>query len=149
VDTLGQFLYALILFLMVLFLAWFSTRLLGQHWGAPRRGRALAMLEQIPAGRDRSIALVEVAGRVYLVGITPEAITLLDLITDPAVVADVRAAAAPPHRPPFPGALSASFPSLLRRVQGRPAENLPAGAPASSSLEEQLRRLRELSQAKK
>lgn len=154
-----QIAWSVILFGLVVFLAWLTTRLLGQQWGAGgRRGRALSIREQTPVGKDRSIALVEVAGRLYLVGITAQGITLLDLITDAAVVAQVQAAT-PPVPPLAMGGLLQSFPAILQRRMGRPDATAPGaqgegrpsaeGSPSLDPLADQLERLKSWRQAKK
>jgi flagellar protein FliO/FliZ len=151
-----QIAWSILLFALVVFLAWLTTRLLGQQWGAgARRGRALSIREQTPIGKDRSIALVEVAGRLYLVGITGQGITLLDLITDPATVAQVQAAT--PSVPPLAlGGMLQSFPALLQRRLGRPDGSAPREfgqgsepGTAVDTLAEQLERLKSWRQAKK
>jgi flagellar biosynthetic protein FliO len=146
VDVVVQIISSVLLFGLVVFLAWLTTRLLGQHWGAgPRRGRVLSIREQVPVGKDRSIALVEVGDRLYLVGATAQGITLLDLITDPALIAQVRAAT-PPVPPLALGRLVQSFPALLQRGLGRTTpeqvSDLQPGQPATQNLADQLERLK-------
>lgn len=125
-DVAIEILSAILLFGLVVFLAWLTTRLVGQQWGAgPRRGRALSVREQVPIGKERSISLVEVGDRLYVVGATPQGITLLDLITDPAVIAQVRAAT-PPNAPIQMGGLLTSFPALLQKgLGGAPTQPNP------------------------
>lgn len=152
-DVALQILSSILLFGLVIFLAWLTTRLLGQQWGAgPRRGRTLSVREQVPVGKDRTIALVEVGDRLYLVGSTAQGITLLDLITDPAVIEQVRAAN-PPVPPLALGGLVSSFPALLQRGLGRPAdppaEQLPSDQPGAESLTDQLERLKRWRNTKK
>lgn len=145
-DVVVQILSSVLLFGLVVFLAWLTTRLLGQQWGAgPRRGRTLSVREQVPVGKDRSIALVEVGDRLYVVGSTVQGITLLDLITDPAVIAQVRAAN-PPVQPLSVGGLLRPFPALLQKGLGGAAppasEPQSADQPFAASLTDQLERLK-------
>lgn len=147
-DVVLQILSSILLFGLVVFLAWLTTRLLGQQWGAgPRRGRTLNIREQVPAGKDRSIALVEVGDRLYLVGSTAQGITLLDVITDPALIAQVRAAN-PPVQPLAVGGLLQSFPALLAKGLGRspgsapPPTQAPGDQQGADSLTDQLERLK-------
>lgn len=146
VDVAVQILSSVLLFGLVVFLAWLTTRLLGQQWGAgPRRGRTLNVREQVPVGKDRSIALVEVGDRLYVVGSTAQGITLLDLITEPALIAQVRAAN-PPVQPLSVGGLLRPFPALLHKGLGgaptAPGSEGPADQAGAESLTDQLERLK-------
>lgn len=152
-DVGAQILYSVLLFGLVVFLAWLTTRLLGQQWGAgPRRGRTLSVREQVPVGKDRSIALVEVGDRLYVVGSTGQGITLLDIITDPALIAQVRAAN-PPVQPLSLSGVLRPFPSLMQKGLGAPAEPQTGAEaeaePFSVSLGSQLERLKSWKNAKK
>lgn len=152
-DVAVQILSSVLLFGLVVFLAWLTTRLLGQQWGAgPRRGRTLSVREQVPVGKDRSIALVEVGDRLYVVGSTAQGITLLDLITDPALIAQVRAAN-PPVQPLSMSGLLRPFPSLLQKGLGEsaqaPADSIAGDQPFAASLTDQLERLKTWKNAKK
>lgn len=152
-DVAVQIISSVLLFGLVVFLAWLTTRLLGQQWGAgPRRGRTLNVREQVPVGKDRSIALVEVGDRLYVVGSTGQGITLLDIITDPAVIAQVRAAN-PPVQPLTVSGLLRPFPGLLPKGMGAPAQEQTdaesTAAPFAASLSDQLDRLKNWQNAKK
>lgn len=152
-DVAVQILSSVLLFGLVVFLAWLTTRLLGQQWGAgPRRGRTMNVREQVPVGKDRSIALVEVGDRLYVVGSTGQGITLLDIITDPALIAQVRAAN-PPVQPLSVSGMLRPFPSLLQKGMGAPAEAQSGSdameEPFSASLSSQLERLKSWKNAKK
>jgi flagellar biosynthetic protein FliO len=150
---------ALFLFAVVLGLAWISTRFVATRMNAPARGRLLRVLEHVPAGRDRSIMLVEVGGKIYLVGATGEQIRLLDTIADAEAVQRIMERV--PETPAIPlGALIPdSFKAVLSRVmvpgapqspaqpEQQPAQaNQPAGAPVDEAerLQQQIERLRRI-----
>lgn len=146
------------LFGLVLVLAWLTTRFVGQRMGSPMGGSSLRVLQHIPAGRDRSIMLLEVGGRVYLLGITAHQVTLLDALDDPEVLERVLANVPAAGELPLTAALPRSFAEVLGRLTGRPNppkpgshESPPSGdaAPTDSSpetarLREQIERLRRM-----
>lgn len=149
-----EFFQALFLFSLVLVLAWLTTRLLGYRTFGAMRGRMVRVLEHVPAGRDRSIMLLEVGGRLYLVGATAEHISLLDAIDDPAVIERILAQAPSGAPAPLGVALPESFRETLERLRGgsgapqsSPQDQPPAPADNSAEiqrLEQQLERLRRL-----
>jgi flagellar biogenesis protein FliO len=152
-----QLLYALFLFGLVLVLAWLSTRLVGYRMGLGTRGRMVRVLEQVPAGRERMIMLLEVGGRIYLVGSTSDQISLIDAIDDPAVIERLLAHAPEAEAHPLPGALPVSFRDLLAKVrpfgqnqpqsqQPQPPADAAAAGEEERRLQEQLERLRRLQQ---
>jgi flagellar protein FliO/FliZ len=66
---------------LVVGLAFVALRLLGQRFLA--RGRNLRLREALSLGPNRLVALLEVAGKVYLLGVSPNRIEVLDEI-DPS-----------------------------------------------------------------
>lgn len=144
-----QLIQAFFLFVLVLVLAWLSTRLVGARFGLAMRGRLIRVLEHVPAGRDRSIMLLEVGGRLYLVGATAERISLLDAINDPAVMQRVMEQVPPGDANPLAAALPGSFKEMLEKVRGGvvgAAQPPRAGADDEEikRLEQQLERLRRM-----
>jgi flagellar protein FliO/FliZ len=145
-----ELLQAFFLFGLVLVLAWLTTRLAGTRMGLTMRGRLVRVLEHVPAGRDRSVMLLEVGGRLYLVGATAEQIRLLDRIEDAAVIERIMAQVPPQDGTPLGAVLPGTFKDLLDKLRG----GAPAGAgeapPAAVTsdeikrLEQQLERLRRL-----
>lgn len=147
------------LFGLVLVLAWLTTRFVGQRMGSPMGGSSLRVLQHLPAGRDRSIMLLEVGGRVYLLGITAQQVTLLDAIDDPEVLERVLANVPAAGELPLTAALPRSFAEVLGRLTGRAGpqkpgtnEAPPSGEPAAPTdsgpettrLREQIERLRRM-----
>ncbi|GGD68286.1 hypothetical protein GCM10010911_27570 [Paenibacillus nasutitermitis] len=68
---------ALVIGLIVLLIKWLSKK--NRGWG---NSRALRSLCGIPLGQNKSLQIVELSGRIYVVGVG-ENITLLDKIDDP------------------------------------------------------------------
>ncbi len=77
-------LFALFMVGLVLFLAWACTRGVGKgvllrgYGGASRR---LKVLERVALDREASLALVEICGRGYLLGVGPSEVTMLAQFT--------------------------------------------------------------------
>lgn len=155
-DDLFQVISALFLFGLVLVVAWWTTRLVGFSMNPRGRGRLIRVLENTPAGRDRSIMLIEVGGRVYLVGSAADQISLLDAIEDPAVIRRLLDGAEPAPANPLESLVPGSFRDFLKRVQAGQGGAAAAGAqpekqeaeagpaPAEERLKEQIERLRRL-----
>lgn len=61
-DYLG----ILIVFCAILFLAWLTTRLIGRRFAGDVRNRRMQVVETLPLGMDRSLLLVRVGQRHYL-----------------------------------------------------------------------------------
>jgi flagellar biosynthetic protein FliO len=61
-DYLG----ILIVFCAILFLAWLTTRLIGKRLGGDVRSRRMQVVETLPLGMDRSLMLVRVGQKHYL-----------------------------------------------------------------------------------
>ncbi|MDQ0059673.1 flagellar biosynthetic protein FliO [Paenibacillus harenae] len=68
---------AIVIVLIVLVIKWLSQR--NRAWGT---NRSLRSLGGIALGQNNSVQVVEIAGRIYIVGIG-ENITLLDKVVDP------------------------------------------------------------------
>lgn len=91
VEFLGSLVWvvvalAIVITLILLVIKWLSRR--NQLWGANRSMRSLG---GIALGQSSSMQVVEIAGRVYIVGVG-ETITLLDKWDDPEEAAAVIAA---------------------------------------------------------
>lgn len=66
----------LLLFILVLVLAWLCTRWLGGYYrtrGTP--GGTIRVLERTAIGPDRTLVIVRAGERVWLLGVTPQNIT--------------------------------------------------------------------------
>lgn len=73
----------LVIGLIVLLIKWLASR--NRGWGT---NRALRSLGGIPLGQNKSLQVVELSGRLYVVGVG-ESITLLDKIDDPDTAAAI------------------------------------------------------------
>lgn len=77
---------AIVITLIILVIKWLSRR--NQLWGANRSMRSLG---GIALGQNSSVQVVEIGGRVYIVGVGQQ-ITLLDKLADPDDAAELIAA---------------------------------------------------------
>ena len=81
-STLAYLLSLLAVFAFVVILAYFAARFLGGHFGRAMSDGSGRLLEHLPLGPKMSVCLVEIADRVFLLGVTEHNITLLSEIVD-------------------------------------------------------------------
>ena len=82
-STLAYLLSLFAVFAVVLVMAYFAARFLGGRFNAARMSASGGrILENLPLGPNRSVCTVEMAGRVFLLGVTDHNINLLGEITD-------------------------------------------------------------------
>ena len=75
-----------VIFAFVVGMAYLAARFLGGHFAKPMQGRGGRIISHLPLGPNRSVCVVEVAGRFLLLGVTEHEISLLAEITDPEEV---------------------------------------------------------------
>ena len=82
-STLAYLVSLLAVFGVVLVMAYFAARFIGGRFNAARLSASGGrILENLPLGPNRSVCTVEMAGRVFLLGVTDHNINLLGEITD-------------------------------------------------------------------
>lgn len=82
-STLAYLLSLFAVFAVVLVMAYFAARFIGGRFNAARLSASGGrVLENLPLGPNRSVCTVEMAGRVFLLGVTDHNINLLGEITD-------------------------------------------------------------------
>ena len=81
-STLAYVISLIAVFAIVLVMAYVFARLVGGKLNARMSGQTGKVLENLPLGPNRSVCIVEMAGRVFLLGITDNSINLLTEITD-------------------------------------------------------------------
>lgn len=68
----------LIGFVLVLAAAYWASRFMGKRYGALDRGNGyIQVLDRVSLGQDRALWIVKTAGKVLLVGVSPESIQLV------------------------------------------------------------------------
>ena len=82
-STIAYILSLLAVFAIVFLMAYIATKFLGGRFNARISGQGGRVLENLPLGPNRSVCIVEMADRVFLLGVTDQSITLLSEITDP------------------------------------------------------------------
>lgn len=76
--------WALVGVVLVLFLAYYLTKLYAKKFStALGNGRQMKVIDRIPVGKGSAIAVIDVAGRQYLVGVCENSITLLSELEEP------------------------------------------------------------------
>lgn len=81
-STLAYLVSLLVVFAFVLVMAYVASRYLGGRFAPTVAGDSGKVLENLPLGPNRSVCIVEIAGRVLMLGVAEQAITLLQEITD-------------------------------------------------------------------
>ena len=82
-STIAYVLSLLAVFAIVFLMAYIATKFLGGRFNARISGHGGRVLENLPLGPNRSVCIVEMADRVFLLGVTDQSITLLSEIIDP------------------------------------------------------------------
>ena len=82
-STIAYVASLVVVFLFVAGLAYYVSKILGGRFGRAVSGGG-RVLENLPLGPGRSACIVELAGRLLLLGVTEHSITLLGEIEDPA-----------------------------------------------------------------
>ena len=85
-STLAYLVSLFAVFGFVVVMAYFAARFLGGKFAQHITGNGGRILEHLPLGPNRSVCAVEIADRVFLLGVTEHSITLLSEITDPEEV---------------------------------------------------------------
>ena len=102
-------------FAFVVILAYFAARAFGKSSMRTLAARGGQVYLQLPLGPNRSVCVVELFGRVFVLGVTDANIHLITEIDDPETVEEIRAAA-----PAEGGVFHDQFGSLSDFVQKIP-----------------------------
>ena len=82
-STIAYLVSLFAIFVFVVGLAYFAARFLGGRFAQQKMGYGGHILSHLPLGPNRSVCIMEMAGRVFMLGVTEQSITLLTEITDP------------------------------------------------------------------
>lgn len=85
-STISYVFSLLVMFAVVLGLAYFTSRFLGQRMGKSVAPGDSKVVLSLPLGPNRGVSVVEVAGKYLVLGVTDHNINLLQEITDPAQI---------------------------------------------------------------
>ena len=89
-STIAYLFSLLFVFFFVAGLAYLVSKLMGHKLGGMQLSKTSKVLESLPLGTNRSLCVVEMAGKVMLVGVSEHSITLLREITDEIEIAKLR-----------------------------------------------------------
>ena len=78
---------AIFLFILVLLLAYLTTRWLGRRYGSQKAGGRIRILERTAIGPDRLLVIVRVEEKVWLLGVTSHQISSIGEL-DPELFED-------------------------------------------------------------
>lgn len=82
-----------IVFGVVVALAYFVSRFMGMKFGAARQGKVSQILDTVSLGPNRGLYVVDIAGKILLLGVTDHQIACLQEITDEMEIAKLRSLA--------------------------------------------------------
>lgn len=85
-STFAYLISLIAVFAVVVVMAYFAARFIGGRFNARMSTGGGRILENLPLGPNRSVCIVEMAGRVFLLGVTDGSITLLSEITDNGMI---------------------------------------------------------------
>ena len=88
-STLAYLLSLVAVFAVVVVMAYFTAKFIGGRFNARMATGGGRILENLPLAPNRSVCIVEIAGRVFLLGVG-ENISLLAEITDDTTVENLR-----------------------------------------------------------
>ena len=91
-STIAYVLSLLAVFAIVFLMAYIAAKFLGGRFNARISEHGGRVLENLPLGPNRSVCIVEMADRVFLLGVTDQSITLLSEILDPNEIERLRSA---------------------------------------------------------
>jgi flagellar protein FliO/FliZ len=89
-STLAYLLSLVAVFAVVVVMAYFTAKFIGGRFNARMATGGGKILENLPLGPNRSVCIVEIAGRVFLLGVAEGGISLLAEITDDNTVENLR-----------------------------------------------------------
>ncbi len=81
-STFAYLLSLFAVFAFVAVMAYFVSKFLSNRFSETPAGSGGKVLAQLPLGPNRSVCVVELADRVFMLGVTEQSITLLREITD-------------------------------------------------------------------
>ncbi len=71
--------------LLIILLAYWGTKWLAKRYNRLGHGRYMRVIERVALGQDRFLLLVELAGKIYFLGIGPKSVETLHILTEDEV----------------------------------------------------------------
>jgi flagellar biosynthetic protein FliO len=94
-STIAYLITLLVTFAVVIGLAYFASRFLGQKIGRYNGTGDNRVLVSLPLGQNCGVFVVEVAGKFLILGVTDHNVSFLQEIIDPATIEKLKNTAAP------------------------------------------------------
>lgn len=116
-STLAYLISLVAVFAFVVVMAYFASRFLSGRFNAQTTQNGGRILEHLPLGPNKSACIVELGGKVVMLGVTDHQISLLGEVTDQEQINQLRRQAA--NNPVDTGAFASQLSSLeelTRRV---------------------------------
>jgi len=89
-STLAYFLSLVAVFAVVAVMAYFTAKFIGSRFNARMATGGGRILENLPLAPNRSVCIVEIAGRVFLLGVGENISLLAEITEDTATVENLR-----------------------------------------------------------
>ncbi|WP_378951845.1 flagellar biosynthetic protein FliO [Pelosinus sp. sgz500959] len=113
-STLAYVFSLLVTFAIVIGLAYFASRFLGEKMGSKLAMGNQKIIATLPMGANRAIYVVEIAGKFLIVGVTDHSINVLQEITDPVEIEKMQAEKVLSPEIPFDKVFQRQLASLQR-----------------------------------
>lgn len=142
-DNIFSSVLVLVVMAAVIAAAYFTTRWIAGGAVRMQKGSRMRVVDRLPLARDRYVAVVEVGGRYYMLGVSGSQITMLGEVDG----AGYGAADAPPPSASWRAALfekmNAPAPQDAQPVRSAQAQEPPSPERVRSAQEDELARLAE------
>lgn len=104
-------------FFLILFLAYWATKVLARGYAAGGTGQLIEVLDRMGLGQEKQLLVVKAAGKVLLLGVTAHHIEKLEELDADALPQ--------PVSPPQGGAFFAALKSALEQKKGKESGDEP------------------------
>lgn len=118
-STLAYLVSLFAVFAFVVVLAYFASKFLSGRFAQMSTSNGGRILEHLPLGPNRSVCVVELAGRILMLGVTEHSVTLLGEITDAAEIEQLQRRML--AKPPIDGAFSQQLSSIEQFARRLPS----------------------------
>ena len=81
-STIAYLVSLFVVFAFVVGMAYLAARFVGGHFARPMNGQGGRIVSHLPLGPNRSVCIVEMASKFFMLGVTEHQITLLGEVTD-------------------------------------------------------------------
>ena len=118
-STLAYLVSLFAVFAFVVVMAYFASKFLSGRFAQMSTSNGGRILEHLPLGPNRSVCVVELAGRILMLGVTEHSISLLGEIKDSDEIEQLRRRML--AKPPADGAFSEQFSSIEQFARRLPS----------------------------